>query len=179
MEGYLTKGGGNTQKFLNRTELWERRYFTMTNAGNLYMYKNRQERNNPKYPIYTQKPLRLSDYYVEVNNLDDELRAENNFGTGRSKSEAGSPKSILSVRSISVPDDSEIKPFRFQMTLVLRKHVDCVVQINDKGVITRTTPTNKQSRYRDHWVLRCDTEEELQHWVHIMQDLCPSSFEAT
>ena len=168
MEGYLTKRGGNAQKFLNRSEPWERRYFTLTSAGNLYIYKNRHEyRNDHKNPIYT-RPLRLSDYYVEVNNFDDELRegtaTESEFVS--SKTEGGLQKSLLTVNSITVPDDSEIKPFRFQMTLVLREHADSGAQPNDK----------KQSRYRDHWVLRCDTEEELQHWVHMMQDLCPTSF---
>eukprot|EP01032_Pedospumella_encystans_P018117 gene18117-20634_t len=178
MEGYLTKRGGNAQKFLNRSEPWERRYFTLTSAGNLYIYKNRHEyRNDHKNPIYT-RPLRLSDYYIEVNNFDDEIResitTESDFVTG--KSEGGLQRSLLTVNNITVPDDSEIKPFRFQMTLILREHVDGVVQLNDSGVSARTLPSNKQSRYRDHWVLRCDTEEELQHWVHMMQDLCPSSF---
>ncbi len=175
MEGYLTKRGGNGQKFLNRSEPWERRYFTLTSAGNLYIYKNRHEyRNNPKHPIYT-RPLRLSDYYVEVNNFDDELRADNMSGMSGRKSEGGLQKSLFTVSSFTVPDDSEIKPFRFQMTLILREHVDGVVQVNDSGVSSRTLSANTQSRYRDHWVLRCDTEEELQHWVHMMQDLCPSS----
>eukprot|EP01032_Pedospumella_encystans_P016553 gene16553-18883_t len=175
MEGYLTKRGGNAQKFLNRSEPWERRYFTLTSAGNLYIYKNRHEyRNDPKSPIYT-RPLRLSDYYIEVNNFDDELRSGNNFGAGSTNSDG--QKSRLSVSSIIIPDDSEIKPYRFQMTLIRRENVDGVVQINDSGVSARTAPP-KQSRYRDHWVLRCDTEEELQQWVHMMQDLCPSSFQS-
>ena len=176
MEGYLTKRGGNAQKFLNRSEPWERRYFTLTSAGNLYIYKNRHEyRNDPKSSIYT-RPLRLGDYYVEVNNFDDELRSGNNFRAGSTKSDG--QKSRLSVSSIAIPDDSEIKPYRFQMTLIRRENVDGVVQINDSGVSSRTLPSNKQSRYRDHWVLRCDTEEELQRWVHMMQDLCPSSFQS-
>jgi len=114
---------------------------------------------------------------VKVNNFDDELRADNNSGSGGRKSEGGLQKSLLTVSSFTVPDDSEIKPYRFQMTLILREHVDGVVQLNDSGVSSRTLPASKQSRYRDHWVLRCDTEEELQLWVHMMQDLCPSSFQ--
>lgn len=174
MEGYLTKRGGSAQKYLNfHSEPWERCYFTLTSAGTLYIYKNRLEyRNGPKNHTLTQ-PLRLSEYYVEVCNLDDELRSENVINAGRSKSDSVFPKRLLAI-----PDDSDIKPYRFQMTLVLRKHVDDLVQVDESGYTTRIVPS-KQSRYRDHWVLRCDTEEELLQWVQAMQDLCPSSFEAT
>ncbi len=34
----------------------------------------------------------------------------------------------------------------------------------------------RQQMYRDHWVLRCDTEEELQDWVSVITSLCPSCF---
>jgi len=174
MEGYLTKRGGSAQKYLNfHSEPWERCYFTLTSSGNLYIYKNRLEyRNGPKNHTLMH-PLRLCDYYVEVCNLDDELRTENVIDAGRSKSDSVFPRRLLTI-----PDDTEIKPYRFQMTLVLRKHVDDQIQVDESGYTTRTVPS-KQSRYRDHWVLRCDTEEELLQWVQVMKDLCPSSFEAT
>jgi hypothetical protein len=34
----------------------------------------------------------------------------------------------------------------------------------------------RAQRYCDHWVLRCDTEEEVQQWVSVMRELCPSYF---
>ena len=181
MEGYLTKRGGSTQKFLDfRNEPWERRYFTLTNTASLYIYKNRHEyRNDPKSPIFT-RPLRLSDYYIEVNNFDYDLRegTMSDFGGEgvSTKSEGGLQKALLTVNSITVPDDSEIKPFRFQMTLILREHVDGIIMMHENGTSTRLPPGNRQSRYRDHWVLRCDTDEELQEWVSVVTALCPSCF---
>ncbi len=174
MEGYLTKRGGSAQKFLNfHSEPWERCYFALTSTGNLNIYKNRLEFRNGSKNHTFMNPLRLCDYYVEVCNLDDELRAKNVIDAGRSKSD-----SVFSKNVLTIPDDSDIKPYRFQMTLVLRKHVDDQIQVDDSGYTTRIVPS-KQSRYRDHWVLRCDTEEELLLWVQAMKHLCPSSFEAT
>jgi hypothetical protein len=37
----------------------------------------------------------------------------------------------------------------------------------------------RQAMYRDHWVLQCDTEEELLLWVCTMRELCPSCFTRT
>ena len=50
--------------------------------------------------------------------------------------------------------------FRFQITLVPRENEEFEVN----------------SQFRNHWVLSCDTEEEMQIWVGIMQEVCPSCF---
>lgn len=183
MEGYLTKRGGSTQKFMDfRNEPWERRYFTLTSSASLYIYKNRHEyRNDPKSPIFT-RPLRLADYYVEVNNFDYDLRENctSEVEHQSAKSDAGGlQKSLLTLNSITVPDDTVIKPFRFQMTLILREHVDVTQEVTAHGFPSGpiSPPPSRQTRYRDHWVLRCDTEEELQTWVRFMEELCPSAFQ--
>ena len=181
MEGYLTKRGGNSQKVLDfRSEPWERRYFTLTNTSCLYIYKNRHEyRTNAKNPIYT-RPLRLYEYYIEINNIDYDIRestACSEIGEG-----TVTHKSLFAMNNITVPDDTDIKPFRFQIILILRENAEpvndnAILSVNEQGVSHLTRAQSERVlRYRDHWVLRCDTEEELQQWVSIMHELCPSSF---
>jgi len=192
MEGYLTKRGGGTSYLDFRSEPWERRYFTLTNVGNLFVFKNRQEfRNDPKNPIYT-RPLHLIDYYIEVHSVTGDPATDK--------------KSVLDTH-----DDEVANPYRFQMTLVLRDNVhavQCMTMVGHDGAsevfnaLTQSSSTTslngttvrgrspsthsnatgvtlsaaRQQMYRDHWVLRCDTEEELQQWVNVITALCPSCF---
>jgi hypothetical protein len=129
-----------------------------------------------KKPIYT-RPLRLQDYYIEVFNMNDPL-----------------------CNTATIEDDPA-NPYRFQMTLVLREYVDHPSEFNPAVTITAAgvsypNPANapstgysagvttanpmsavlRQAMYRDHWVLQCDTEEELLLWVCTMRELCPSCF---
>jgi len=185
MEGYLTKRGGGTSYLDFRSEPWERRYFTLTATCNLFVFKSRQEfRNDPKNPIYT-RPLNLNDYYIEV------LSASG---------DSNDKKSVMS----SPDEDVSANPYRFQMTLVLRENVRAVQNLTVIGLDspadvfnvlnsaaakngrTPSTASNspvvtsltsaRQQMYRDHWVLRCDTDEELQEWVSVVTSLCPSCF---
>ena len=186
MEGYLTKRGGGTSYLDFRSEPWERRYFTLTSTCNLFVFKSRQDfRNDPKNPIYT-RPLNLNDYYIEV------LSTSGDSGNDK--------KSVMSS-----PDEDEVaNPYRFQMTLVLRENVRAVQNLtviglesprevfdvmNSAAVKHGRTPSTastspvvtsltsaRQQMYRDHWVLRCDTDEELQEWVSVVTALCPSCF---
>ena len=204
LEGYLTKRGGSAVHYLDfGNEPWERRYFTLTNACNLFVYKNRFEfRNDPKNPVYL-RPLHLMDYYLEVHSA-----------TGDSVSD----HRLL----LETDDDNETMPYRFQMTLVLRENVHAVknmailgfestgeifnalnapgstvgkgsvLHISDRSSLpanskkssattapdgeATTASSARQQMYRDHWVLRCDTEEELHRWVSVITALCPSCF---
>jgi hypothetical protein len=177
MEGYLTKRGGGTKMMDFRNEPWERRYFTLTATACFFIYKTRHDyRNDPKSPIYT-RPLRLYEYYIEVNNSDWDTNEGTEIG-----SVAETAVTLKSSRfTLSVPDDKDIKPHRFQMTLVLRENAEPapVMELDKEGA---SNPMRAQSmraeRYRDHWVLRCDTEEELQLWVGAVRDVCPSCFKS-
>jgi hypothetical protein len=183
LEGYMTKRGGSGHKRTDhRNEPWERRYFTLSSACNIFIYKNRNDyRMDSKKPIYT-RPLRLQDYYIEVFNMNDP------------------------AYNTAAVDEDPANPYRFQMTLVLREYVDAPVDANPaltltlSGVGTGTSAsvsrlagpgasedststanplsagTLRQAMYRDHWVLQCDTEEELLLWVCTMRELCPSCF---
>jgi hypothetical protein len=185
MEGYLTKRGGtitSASLIEFRKEPWERRYFTLTSASNLFIYKNRQEyRTNPKEPMYT-RPLRLIEYYIEVNNDD---QADRELGDNVSEAQASTVNGSILSKGI-------YKPFRFQITLILRENVDAVDAATGGGsgggvggggsgavVIGTNSLSRLEARYRNHWVLRCDTEEELRIWVSAMFELCPSCFQNT
>ena len=171
MEGYLTKRGGSTQRYLDfRSEPWERRYFTLTVNSNLFIFKNRNEyRNDPKKPMFT-RPLHLYEYYIEVYNMNDAIAV----------GEGGETASVI---------DDPANPYRFQMTLVLRENVDTPMNmpltVTASGTDELASPgkasspmatARRQQIYRDHWVLQCDTEEELLQWVAAIRDLCPSCF---
>ena len=171
MEGYLTKRGGSTQRYLDfRSEPWERRYFTLTVNSNLFIFKNRNEyRNDPKKPMFT-RPLHLYEYYIEVYNMNDAVAV----------GEGGETASVI---------DDPANPYRFQMTLILRENMDnlnfstpVTILTGENGnktsnpLLTQLNTAYKQQIYRDHWVLQCDTEEELLQWVAAIRDLCPSCF---
>ena len=170
LEGYMTKRGGSTQRYLDfRSEPWERRYFTLTNHCSLFIFKTRNDyRTNPKKPMFT-RPLHLYEYYIEVYNMN----THSNDAT---------------VETASVIDDPA-NPYRFQMTLILRENMDnlnfstpVTILTGETGnktsnpLLTQLNTAYKQQIYRDHWVLQCDTEEELLQWVAAIRDLCPSCF---
>jgi hypothetical protein len=194
MEGYLTKRGGSTQKFIDfGHEPWERRYFTLSSTACLFMYKSRHDyRTDVKSTIYT-RPLRLGDFYIEVSNGDHAERngdkqMETYSQASSSFSETAAYKALASINSLIVPQDEEIKPDRFQMTLVPRENGERQSERTALGATASSSVSNPlhaeppspraqaQRGIRDHWVLRCDTEEELQQWVSVMRELCPSCF---
>jgi hypothetical protein len=188
MEGYLTKRGGtitSASLIEFRKEPWERRYFTLTSASNLFIYKNRQEyRTNPKAPMFT-RPLRLIEYYIEVDNDDQTERFED--------SDSEVPGSTVNGNKSSggILSKSQNRPSRFQITLILRENVDGVdggmagasalidaaEGTSSKSAVGANSLSRLEARYRNHWVLRCDTEEELRIWVGAMFELCPSCFQ--
>jgi hypothetical protein len=121
-------------------------------VGDFYMYKSRQEfRQKPKKPIYL-RPLRLQDHYVRVVNADDALRAELDDEN----------KTVSSSNSQRTGRDAGKRPaFRFQITLVPRENEDGLEE-------------GQQTQLRNVWMLRCDTEEELEIWMGVIREVCPS-----
>jgi hypothetical protein len=186
MEGYLTKRGGSTQKFIDfGHEPWERRYFTLSSTACLFMYKTRHDyRMDVKSTIYM-RPLRLGDFYIEVSNTDHAERSgekqQDSYSQASSSfSETAAYKALASINNLIVPHEDEIRPDRFQMTLVPRDNGDRQSEVTVLGASVsnplHSSQSTRSQRYRDHWVLRCDTEEELQQWVGVMRELCPSCF---
>lgn len=151
MEGYFTsRGRYANQSAIDASKKWERQYFVLFKTGEFYIYKTRQAfRTDPKSPVYI-RPLRLTDYFVSVDNTDQALRAEVEGEEGRTVASVAK-----SVR------DSVMVPV-FQITLVPRDNDETF----DLG----------QKQMRNHWVLRCDTEEELEIWLASIRDVCPSCF---
>lgn len=193
MEGYLTTRGGRTQKkFIDfgGDEPWERRYFTLNATSCLFIYKTRHDyRTDVRSTLYT-RPLRLGDFYIEVSNSDHaersglpEQETYSEVSGTMSFSETAAYKTIASINNLIAPADIDIKPDRFQMILVPRENAERQSEItvlgsgaSSKSVANPLHAQSSSTRYRDHWVLRCDTEEELQQWVSVMRDLCPSCF---
>jgi hypothetical protein len=88
-----------------------------------------------------------------------------------------SEKTVRTSHSImGLPSDADIKPYRFQVTLILRDNVDSPSGTQGGQGVSQS---QRQSKYRDHWVLRCDTEQELQLWVSCMHEVCASCFRGT
>jgi hypothetical protein len=92
-------------------------------------------------------------------------------GTVVSEKTAHTSHSIMGL-----PSDAGIKPYRFQVTLILRDNVDSPRGTQGGQGLSQS---QRQSKYRDHWVLRCDTEQELQLWVSCMHEVCASCFRGT
>jgi hypothetical protein len=152
MEGYFTTMARKDLHILLESRMWERKYFVLLKTGEFYVYKTRQDfRQTPKEPIYS-RPLRLVDFFVRVDNHDQDLRSECEDDAKSEVSAAVTARGTSRVMS---------RPLVFQITLDPREnevlHMD-------------------RSQFRNHWLLRCDTEEELGIWVSLMQELCPSCF---
>jgi hypothetical protein len=148
LEGYLLKKGSYATAVGNTTEPWERRYFIMNRSAHLYLYKNRQDfRSNPRQPIYL-RPLDLHEYLIEIFNSEDPF-------TNRE----------LSIETTS--------------TLTAEKRSSGNISSGPKFQITLKPKESREegTEYvRQDWVLRCDTQEELETWVSMIQDLVPENF---
>jgi hypothetical protein len=157
MEGYFTCRGRSEHQVVLDSKKWERQYFVLFKTGEFYVYKTRQAfRTDPKNPVFI-RPLRLTDRLVRVDNTDQAIRSEFD---DESRSVASTAVTVKAGRDATKP-----LPFRFQITLVPREN-DADYDLGQKQL-------------RNHWVLRCDTEEELEIWVGSIRDLCPSCFEKT
>jgi hypothetical protein len=159
MEGYFTtKSRSEAAPTLIDRKQWDRRYFVLFKTGEFYIYKIRQDyRVNPKEPMYT-RPLRLIDFYVAVDNTDQELRSEWD-DEGRTERSAA----LTVATSVPARESRKALPFRFQLTLIPRENEEF----------------DDRAQFRNHWLLRCDTEEELEIWIATIRDLSPSCFRDT
>ena len=154
MEGYFTSRGRSEQQVILDHKRWVRQYFVLFRTGEFYVYKSRQKfREDPKSPVYS-RPLRLTDFHVKVDNSDEQQRAEFE-DDGRSVASSA-------VTARVTKDPSKPLPFRFQITLVPREN-----EKYDQGL----------AQLRNHWLLRCDTEEELEIWLTCIREVCPSCFD--
>jgi hypothetical protein len=77
MEGYFTARTRVDRPLLaklpalvNDADKWVRQYFVLFRTAEFYVYQSRQAfRNDPKRPLYT-RAIRLREFYVEVENVD-------------------------------------------------------------------------------------------------------------
>eukprot|EP00598_Pedospumella_elongata_P016830 CAMPEP_0185016506 /NCGR_PEP_ID=MMETSP1098-20130426/100407_1 /TAXON_ID=89044 /ORGANISM="Spumella elongata, Strain CCAP 955/1" /LENGTH=482 /DNA_ID=CAMNT_0027545711 /DNA_START=31 /DNA_END=1479 /DNA_ORIENTATION=+ len=191
MDGYLTKRGGSTANYLDfRSEPWERRYFTLTSTAKLFVYKSRQDyKDSPKSPIYT-RPLDLNDYYIEVYSTAGDASYDKKSLINATEDETANP--IRFQMTLVLRDN--VHEVQTHTVIGLGSPAEVFNVLNNysqKGdsPLGRTASTSsvtaagaaslasaRQQMYRDHWVLRCDTEEELQDWVNVITSLCPSCF---
>jgi hypothetical protein len=178
MEGYLLKKVSSStsaeerereQQNNNRKrekENWERRYFILTRAGHLFLYKSRQDyRSNPKQPIYF-RPLDLHDYVIDVFNSEGE-RDERQI-------------SVDSERRGSATGGGGHRAPRFELILRPKEEVEQQLMMNNpvgNPINNSSSNNNENNRYtRQTWYLRCDTEEELEIWAVVMREAVPTSF---
>ena len=158
MEGYLTMRGHSEQQIVSDSRRWERRYFVLSHAGDFYLYKSRQDfRQTPKKSLYS-RPVRLIDFYVKVDNTDKDMRDD---------FEDDNKTVHTTYTTSSTLRGDQPPPFRFQITLVPRENEEY-----ERG----EGQGQQQGQVRNRWLLRCDTEEELQIWLAIIQEVCPSCF---
>ena len=159
MEGYFTTRGRNEQMKLLEARRWERRYFVLYRAGEYYIYQSRQAyRQRPEQPIFT-RPLLLIDFFVKVDNADEIARAELDDDTQSAYSDASSVKTGASSPRAN-RESHKAPTYRFQITLIPRENAQ----------------DDLRAQFRNHWILRCDTEEELEIWLSAIHDVCPSCF---
>lgn len=194
MEGYLTKRGGGTSSYLDfRSEPWERRYFTLSSTANVFIFKNRQEfRNDPKKPLYT-RPLHLMDYYIEVTSVTGDSEHDRKSVVNSREDDLANPirfqmtlvlrEHVHAAQSAQSTQDmiviSHDAPGEVYNVLTSNNTVNGTRarSRSNHSISSSAQPSSaRQQMYRDHWVLRCDTEEELQQWVGVIATLCPSCF---
>eukprot|EP01038_Epipyxis_sp_PR26KG_P004347 gene4347-6151_t len=145
MEGYLAERSASSIDTINESQsTWTRRYFTLSKNGDIYYYKSRQDyRMDPKYHI-NDRPVKLSEYYITVEN------------------------------GLIKHDISDVKS-------------ESASSMWGGNMIGNTTPShpiitfqmifrNRDEEMTRVWILRCDTEEELDGWVQVMSETSPSSF---
>lgn len=150
MEGYFTTKCRTEQHIIGDAKRLERRYFVLFRTSEFYIYKTRQDfRTEPKAPIYI-RPLRLIDFFVKVDNTDQELRLEFEDDSRSNMTDSTTNRTV----------NQKSMPLVFQITLIPRE--------NEQDDV--------RAQFRNHWILRCDTEEELEIWLNIIKEVCPSCF---
>jgi hypothetical protein len=156
MEGYFTTRGRSEQQVILESRRWDRQYFVLFRTGEFYVYKSRQDfRSKPKSPVYS-RPLRLIDHFVRIANADQDTRTEFE----------DDGKTVSSINTSSKRDSTKPPPFRFQITLVPRENEEA-----EGG-----SGAGRPAQLRNQWLLRCDTEEELEIWLGSIREVCPSCF---
>jgi len=168
-EGYLSikresESAGQVQE--NSTK-WKRQYFVLFRNGCLYTYRTRLDyRNDPSSPKYT-RPIKISEYSVEVQNLDLVSRSENDAVTsGRSVNEHSDTRSVASGITVNTffSSASTSVMSRFLITLTPVGNSSSSNSLQDDGTM------------RTLWLLRSDTEEEQDIWVESIRAVSPNSF---
>ncbi len=158
MEGYLLKKGGYSAIDFNK-EPWERRFFTLNRSAQLFMYKTRHDyREKPRQPIY-HRPLSLYEFVIEVFNSEDP-RPMREISIESTMSYAVDDATGAITKRLSKGTE---KPLRFQITLIPKENLE-------------STEKDENPVLRQNWILRCDTEEELEIWTSVMREISPQSF---
>jgi hypothetical protein len=148
----------------NSVAKWKRQYFVLFSNGCLYTYRTRQEyRNDPSSPKYT-RPIKISEYVVEVQNLDLASRLESDAVQADTQSVVSSHTSGTHLSSAST--SSAMTSSRFQITLTPfgNSSSSSSSSLQDDGIL------------RTLWLLRSDTEEEQDIWVEGLRAVSPNSF---
>jgi hypothetical protein len=161
MEGYLLKKGSNNVLADFNKEPWERRYFALNYHGQLFVYKTRQDyRLKPKLPIYN-RPVNLHEFLIEIFNSEDPYSTRTVSVESAQPTYIDDSASVASGKSGKKVNTGSEKKLRFQFTLI---------------PLENKHSQDKKSA-RQNWILRCDTEEELEVWTAIMRDISPESFQ--
>ena len=152
MEGYLTTKGRMEQQLFLEHSYWDRIYFVLFKTGEIYVYKTRQDfRSEARKPLY-KRPLRLIDYFLKVSNPEEIRRAAE-------LEQAAASAAGGATTAAAAPAATTSKKVKFQMVLVPREN---------------ETADNGGTQVRNQWTMNCDTEEEMDIWVGIILDICPS-----
>lgn len=149
MEGYITKR--NSSKLLDYSkDNWDRCYCTLNVRGDLFFFKNRQGfRTNPRSPI-NRRPLSLQDYIIFVR-IETDIRAS-----------VGGGQNLTNIFEIILLPQENSELIEIQHQLITKQKA--VIEVKEVKLS------------RNKWVLRLDTEEELNCWVDSMKKLVPGNF---
>jgi hypothetical protein len=161
MEGYLLKKGSNNVLADFNKEPWERRYFTLNYHGQLFVYKARQDyRLKPKQPLYN-RPINLHEFLIEIYNSEDPYSIRTVSVESSQTGYIDDSSSVAGGSGKKVNTGKGEKKLRFQLTLIPLENIH----------------SQDKKSARQNWILRCDTEEELEIWTAIMRDISPESFQ--
>ena len=196
MEGYLLKKGHPNHKLLisasDTSASWERRYFVLYDTCQLFYYKSRQDfRMNPKLPMY-KRALWLHDFMIEIFNSEFDIRRDSGVSTYFDSSRMSENDVVnamyggLTTKSHSLTGNAAVahphspakdKKFKFQITLIPKENTgDNNTVATGHGSDNMSEQETDRKGKREPWVLRCDTEEELEMWTVVMRELSPDSF---
>ncbi len=203
MEGYLLKKGHPhfTGYIIEIGKEWERRYFVLHVNGHIYYYTNRQTfRNDPKSPIYN-RPLNLPDFGVDIFNSEFGLIrrdsgvlnytesashiSENDLMNAAFPGMSKRATSLNNAITTTIQGNNTVntgtpqkgdKRFCFQITLTPKENDDTMDRHSDVDSTRGSDVGHGQKKGREPWVLRCDTEEELEMCPIAMREVSPNSF---